>query len=718
MGFKPEERIGVNVFDRIHPDDLKFASNAFNTFILNTSSKDINSPVRQIRLRHQDGSWHTFETAASKLLHNNIVEAVIINLRDISERKQAEAQRQAAIEVLRESENRFRAQYNGNPIPTFTWQKQGDEFFLKDFNDSAKIFTVGQRNSFLGRQASEMYKSRQEILGNLQRCFDERRIIRIESRSKHFMPGKFVVITFVFVPPNLVMVHMEDITERKQAEESLRETELKFRTIFDSASDGIILLNVGGGKFSAANEKICNMLGYTNEELLKLSVSDIHPEESIPYVNEQFKKVMEKEILVAQNIPLLKKDQTVFFADISGSAITLGEKEYSIGVFRDITERKQAEDALKESEIKYRTLFESASDTIFLMDKDIFIDCNQETLKMFGCTREQIIGQSPYRFSPEVQPDGRKSKEKALEKINAALRGQPQHFEWKHIRYDRTLIDAEISLNALNDMGKYHIQAICRDITERKKVEEELKKYREHLEELVHERTIKLEASNKELEAFSYSASHDLRAPLRTIDGFSQALLEDCEDKLDIQGKDYLIRIREAAKRMEELIEDLLQLSRITRTEMNIQKVNLTRIARSVIDELRKSQPQRHVEIIIADGKEETADLKLMRIVFENLLGNAWKFTEKQSKAVIEFGCTKKSKKKIYFIRDNGVGFDMAYANKLFAPFQRLHTDDEFPGTGIGLATVQRIINRHGGTVWTEGQTDKGATFYFSLNEK
>jgi PAS domain S-box-containing protein len=383
----------------------------------------------------------------------------------------------------------------------------------------------------------------------------------------------------------------------------------------------------------------------------------------------------------------------------------------------DITERKQAEEALRESEIKYRTLFESAGDTIFLLDKDIFIDCNQKTLEMFRCTREQIIGQPPYRFSPEVQPDGRNSKEKAVEKNNAALGGQHQFFEWKHLRYDGTPFDAEISLNSINDRGNNYIQAICRDITDRKKAEDELKKYHEHLEALVRERTIKLEASNKELEAFSYSASHDLRAPIRTIDGFSQALLEDYEDKLDIQGKDYLIRIRSATRHMTELIEDLLQLSRITRTEMNIEKINLTRIARSVIDELQKSQPQRHVEIRIADGLEEIADLRLMRIVLENLLGNAWKFTGKQAKAVIEFGSIKKGGEKVYFIRDNGTGFDMAYADKLFAPFQRLHTEEEFPGTGIGLATVRRIIHRHGGNVRTEGAIDKGATFYFSLNE-
>jgi light-regulated signal transduction histidine kinase (bacteriophytochrome) len=170
---------------------------------------------------------------------------------------------------------------------------------------------------------------------------------------------------------------------------------------------------------------------------------------------------------------------------------------------------------------------------------------------------------------------------------------------------------------------------------------------------------------------------------------------------------------------MADLIEDMLQLSRITRMEMNIEKVNLSLLARSVINELQKSQPQRHVEIRIADSLEDTADLRLMRIVLNNLLGNAWKFTERQAKAKIEFGLLKSEVgEKVYFIRDNGAGFDMAYSDKLFAPFQRLHADDEFPGTGIGLATVRRIINRHGGKVWAEGEIDKGATFYFSLNEK
>ena len=244
-----------------------------------------------------------------------------------------------------------------------------------------------------------------------------------------------------------------------------------------------------------------------------------------------------------------------------------------------------------------------------------------------------------------------------------------------------------------------------------------VKEAHDNLEQKVHERTQQLEVAIQELEAFSYSVSHDLRAPLRSIDGFSQILLEEHSAQLDAQGQDYLRRVRLASQHMEQLINDMFKLSRVTRTEINIDKVNLTQIARSVINELQESKPQRHVDIRIADDLEDNADSRLMHIMLENLLGNAWKFTEKQSTAVIEFGFTKEGKKKIYFVRDNGAGFDMTYMDKLFTPFQRLHTAEEYPGTGIGLATVRRIIHRHEGKIWAEGQVGKGATFYFTLHE-
>lgn len=242
-----------------------------------------------------------------------------------------------------------------------------------------------------------------------------------------------------------------------------------------------------------------------------------------------------------------------------------------------------------------------------------------------------------------------------------------------------------------------------------------IKKQSQQFERLVVERTAQLQVANKELEAFSYSVSHDLRAPLRGIDGFSQVLLEDYQDKVDEQGKNYLQRIRVATQRMAQLIDEMLNLSRIGRGEMNIRQVNLSEMAKEVADDLRRSQPERQVEIVIQDGMNVRGDSLLLRNVLENLLGNAWKYTSKHPTAHIEFGVQKQNGKDVYFVRDDGAGFDMAHTQKLFGAFQRLHTTTEFPGTGIGLATVHRIIHRHGGKVWAEGEVEKGATFYFTI---
>jgi signal transduction histidine kinase len=246
--------------------------------------------------------------------------------------------------------------------------------------------------------------------------------------------------------------------------------------------------------------------------------------------------------------------------------------------------------------------------------------------------------------------------------------------------------------------------------------EKDLHKANEELEQRVAERTAQLEAANKELEAFSYSVSHDLRAPLRAIDGFSQALLEDCSDKLDREGKDYLDRICAGSQRMGQLIDDLLNLSRLARSAIARQPVNLSTLAESIVTELRTTEPERRVDVAITEELKANGDDRLLRVVLENLLGNAWKFTGKSAEPKVEFGVVQNNGTPAYFVRDNGAGFDMAYMDKLFGPFQRLHAMTEFKGTGIGLATVQRIIHRHGGRVWAEAQVGKGATFYFTLN--
>ena len=224
-----------------------------------------------------------------------------------------------------------------------------------------------------------------------------------------------------------------------------------------------------------------------------------------------------------------------------------------------------------------------------------------------------------------------------------------------------------------------------------------------------------LEAANKELEAFSYSVSHDLRAPLRSLDGFSQALLEDYHDRLDDTGRDFLQRVRAASQRMGTLIDDLLSLSRVTRGDLQVEKVDLSALATALAAELQRSDPQRDVRFAIAPDLVARGDPGLMRLVLQNLLGNAWKFTGKRSPAHVEVGSMAHDGGRAFFVQDDGAGFDMAYAAKLFGAFQRLHASDEFPGSGIGLATVQRIIHRHGGQVWAEGTPGRGATFYFTL---
>ena len=257
--------------------------------------------------------------------------------------------------------------------------------------------------------------------------------------------------------------------------------------------------------------------------------------------------------------------------------------------------------------------------------------------------------------------------------------------------------------------------ALAGEVAERKRAEDEVRSLNADLERRVRGRTAELEVVNQELEAFNASVSHDLYAPLRTIDGFSEALLEEYGDRLDDQGHDYLRRVRGAGCHMRQLIDDLRSLSRIARSDMERESVDLSRLARTITAELRCTQPDRQVTIDIASELLAQGDGRLLRVALENLLGNAWKFTSKQPHARIEVGVSESYGRPAYYIRDNGAGFDMTYVGRLFSPFNRLHSAADFTGTGIGLATVQRIIRRHGGRVWAEGEVGQGATFYFTL---
>jgi len=507
--------------------------------------------------------------------------------------------------------------------------------------------------------------------------------------------------------PTEVVGSWVDITDRRQAETSLRASEARLRLLVGSVRDYAIYMLDPEGHVRSWNAGARQIKGYTESEILGQHFSRFYTPEDVAAgrPDAALRAAIAGGRFEEENWRV-RKDGSRFWADVVITAVR-DDRGALVGfakVTRDLTERKRAEQALRASEERFRILAVTANDAILSADSHGTITYfNPGAERIFGYTAEEVGGRPLTTLMPERFAEAhRAGLARYLATREARVIGRTVELAGR--RKDGTEFPLELSLAAWNQGAEVAFTAIIRDITSRKEGEERLRSY-----------ATQLEAANKELEAFSYSVSHDLRAPLRSLDGFSQALLEDYHDRLDDTGRDFLQRVRAASQRMGTLIDDLLSLSRVTRGDLQVEQVDLSALATALAAELQRSDPQRDVRFAIAPDLVARGDPGLMRLVLQNLLGNAWKFTGKRSPAHVEVGSMAHDGRRAFFVQDDGAGFDMAYAAKLFGAFQRLHASDEFPGSGIGLATVQRIIHRHGGQVWAEGTPGRGATFYFTL---
>ncbi len=516
-------------------------------------------------------------------------------------------------------------------------------------------------------------------------------------------------------------VVMRDITGQQRAEKELRRSEALKAAILDTALDAIFSIG-HDGLIQEWNPAAQRIFGYTREEVLGKLVDDlIIPASLLEIYRDGVANYLIHGVgsLLGRPIELTLKrsDGSEFRAELAISRVPTENPPRCTALVRDITERKKAESALRESEERYRTMVEGVKDyAIYMLDPDGRVKTwNMGAERIKGYSAGEIIGQP---FAVFFTPEDVACNMPAQLLKRAEMEGQAI-YEGQRMRKNGQRFWIQGIVTALRDEnGKLRgFSKVARDVTRQREADEQIRQLNEQLEQRVLERTAQLQGANQELEAFSYSVSHDLRAPLLHVSGYVEILKKEAADKLDDASRKYLQTIADGARKMSGLIDALLDFSRMGRVEMRHQRVNIVQLVEEARHELRHEIEGREIEWSIGDLPGVRGDPIMLRQVITNLLSNAVKYTRPRTPAKIEVGAKLENGETIYFVRDNGVGFDMQYSNKLFGVFQRLHLEREFEGTGIGLANVSRIIHRHGGRVWAESSLDGGATFYFTLSQ-
>jgi PAS domain S-box-containing protein len=498
-----------------------------------------------------------------------------------------------------------------------------------------------------------------------------------------------------------------ELEARKRAEEALRESEERFRAVAETATDAIVSAD-NRGHITYFNPGAERIFGYAARDVIGRPLTLLMPQRFHDAHRQGLARFLTtgEARVVGRTVELVgqRKEGTEFPLELSLASWKAGADTFFTGILRDITERKRAEELLRASEERFHLMVKSVEDyAIYMLDADGRVATwNAGAERIKGYRADEIIGRHFLCFY--IPDDVQAGKPEQLLQ-EAVSRGRCEDEGWR-VRKDGSAFWANVVCTALRDQHGTLLgfTKVTRDITERTRLEQEIQQH-----------SIALEAANKELDAFSYSVAHDLRAPLRAIDGFSRLLLEEHAPTLAPEAQHYLNVVRRNSQRMGLLIDDLLAFSRLGRQPLNKQLVRPADLVRQCVDELRAEQQGRRVEIAIGDLPACQSDPALLKHVWMNLMSNALKYTRKQEVAVIEVGSREQAGVCVYFVKDNGVGFDMQYADKLFGVFQRLHRPEDYEGTGVGLAIVQRVIHRHGGRVWAEAAVNQGSTFYFTF---
>ncbi|MBI4301345.1 MAG: PAS domain S-box protein [Chloroflexi bacterium] len=649
---------------------------------------------------------------------------------------------------LRESEEIFRGIFESSPIGIAICDSLGRPVSVnKAALEIPGLFEMpGESSMFsdpnLPKEPRERLRNGEPVRFQIAYDFEKAKRLKLyDTRKSGIMWLDMSITPFNTEqkPPGGYLIQFQDITEIKRSEQALTESERLLEILFASIPVSMLVLDKDRRVFEAneaaaqlAGRDMGEMFGLQSGEALqclhsmddprgcgwgpscvdckaRLAIVDTIESQRSHYQVEWQRPLMregetkEKTFLLSTvPLPTARNEILVCLENITEQKrveeeLRKARDELETRVQERTRGLKKANEAMDEERQRFNEVLETLPLYLVLLTPDYQVPfANRFFRERFGKSHGRRCFE--YLF-------GRTEPCEICETYKVLKTLAPLEWEWlgpdgrNYYVYDFPFTDTDGSTLIL-EMGV--------DVTEQKRAEEALRKAHDELEIRVQERT-------KELEAFTYSVSHDLRAPLRSIDGFSQALLEDYTAKLDEQGKDYLSRVRTASQRMGQLIDDMLALSRVTRSEMRHETVNMSNVAQAIADELRKAEPHRQIDFTVAQGLTTEGDPFLLRQLLENLLDNAVKFTSKHPSAEIKFGVMRRGGERVYYVRDDGAGFDMSYVDKLFGPFQRLHAPTEFPGTGIGLATVQRIVHRHGGRVWAEGVVEKGATVYFTL---